>query len=160
MLFVLTTGVRTGEMAAIRKQDINWQTRKLRVEQGKTGNVKVLGPLFGPAMDILKEFADKSETEFVFFKGKNVPPKFYKILKRACERAGVLYGRDVRGGLRLYDARHTATTQMLEDGVSPATVREWMGWADSSFVLYYSHATEKSREKAGRSMEKWGKRIA
>jgi integrase len=152
--FCLLNGVRTGEMAKIQKRDINWQTRKVRIEQGKTGNVKVIGPLFDSAMNILKEFCAASKTEFVFFKGKNIPPKFYKILKRACDRAGVLYGKNTPGGLVLYDSRHTATTHMLESGVSPATVKEWMGWADSSFVMYYSHATEKSREKAGRSMER------
>lgn len=159
--FCLLNGVRTGEMAKIRKRDINWQTRKVRIEQGKTGNVKVIGPIAERAMEILDECCLLSETEFVFFKGKNIPPKFYKTLARACERAGVLYGKNTPGGLVLYDSRHTATTHMLESGVSPATVKEWMGWADSSFVLYYSHATEQSREKAGRAMErKAGKKIA
>lgn len=159
--FCLLNGVRTGEMAKIRKRDVNWQSHKVRIEQGKTGNVKVIGPLAGKAMQILEECCSASETEFVFFRGKNIPPKFYKTLARACERAGVLYGKNTPGGLVLYDSRHTATTHMLESGVSPATVKEWMGWADSSFVLYYSHATEKSREKAGRSMERLaGKKIA
>lgn len=154
-------GVRTGEMAKIQKRDIDWQSRKVRIEQGKTGNVKVIGPLAGKAMEILDECCATSNTEHVFFRGKNIPPKFYKTLARACERAGVLYGKNKPGGLVLYDSRHTATTHMLESGVSPATVKEWMGWADSSFVLYYSHATEKSREKAGRSMERLaGKKIA
>lgn len=159
--FCLLNGVRTGEMAQIQKRDINWQTRKVRIEQGKTGNVKVIGPLATKAMEILDACCAASKTEYVFFKGKNITPKFYKILARACERAGVLYGKNKPGALVLYDSRHTATTHMLESGVSPATVKEWMGWADSSFVLYYSHATEKSREKAGRSMEKLaGKKIA
>jgi integrase len=148
-------------MAKIRQRDIDWQRRTIRVEQGKTGNVKVVGPLPATSMEILQEFSERSETDYVFFQGENIPPKFYKTLKRACERAGVLYGRDVQGGLRLYDARHTATTHMLETGNSLATVKEWMGWADSSFALYYSHATQKSREKAGRSMERLaGKKIA
>lgn len=159
--FCLLNGVRTGEMAQIRKRDINWQARKVRIEQGKTGNVKVIGPLSTTAMEILEQCSAMSETEFVFFKGRNIPPKFYKTLRRACERAGVAYGKNTPGGLVLYDSRHTATTHMLESGVSPATVKEWMGWADSSFVLYYSHATEQSREKAGRAMErKAGKKIA
>jgi integrase len=159
--FCLLNGIRTGEMAQIRKRDINWQTRKVRIEQGKTGNVKVIGPMYERAMEILEECCEASKTEFVFFQGKNIPHKFYKTLKRACDRAGVLYGKNTPGGLVLYDSRHTATTHMLESGVSPATVQEWMGWADSSFVLYYSHATEQSREKAGRAMErKAGKKIA
>jgi integrase len=159
--FCLLNGVRTGEMAKIRKRDIDWQARKVRIEQGKTGNVKTIGPLGPASIEILKEFCDQSENEFVFFRGKNITPKFYKILARACHRAGVLYGKNTPGGLVLYDSRHTATTHLLETGVSPATVKEWMGWSDSAFVLYYSHATEKSMEKAGRSLERLaGKKIA
>ncbi len=159
--FCLLNGIRTGELAKIKKRDVNWTTHKIRIEQGKTGNVKVIGPLFDSSMAILEEFCAASETDYVFFQGKNVTWKFYRTLARACERAGVLYGKNTPGGLVLYDSRHTATTHMLESGVSPATVKEWMGWADSSFITYYSHATEKSREKAGRSMERLaGKKIA
>lgn len=159
--FCLLNGVRTGEMAKIRKQDVDWRGRKVRIYQGKTGNVKVIGPMLETAMNILKQFCEASNDEHVFFHGKNIPPKLYKTLKRACERAGVLYGRDVQGGLRLYDARHTSTTHMLDSGISPATVKEWHGWSDSAFVTYYGHATEKSREKAGRAMErKAGKKVA
>jgi integrase len=159
--FCLLNGVRTGELAKIRKQDIDWRRRKIRIEQGKTGRVKTIGPMFNSALAILKECCGLSKTDYVFFRGPNIPPKFYKILKRACERAGVRYGRGVEGGLVLYDSRHTATTKMLESGVPPRTVMEWMGWADKTFVLYYSVVTEESREKAGRAMERFaGKKIA
>ena len=97
----------------------------------------------------------------MFSRGGNITPKFYKILRRARERAGVLYGKNTAGGLVLHDARHTATTQLLESGVSPATVKEWMGWSESAFVPYHSHASKKPREKAGRALEKLaGKKTA
>lgn len=159
--FCLLNGVRTGEMAAIRKNDIDWDSLEVRIKQGKTGSFKTIGPLGPASMEILKEFCEQSETDFVFFRGRNIPPKFYRILRAACERAGVLYGKNTPGGLVLYDSRHTATTHLLEDGVSPATVKEWMGWSDSAFVLYYSHPTKKSKAKAGRSLERLaGKKIA
>ncbi|MEP6569259.1 MAG: hypothetical protein ABJC10_05735 [Acidobacteriota bacterium] len=42
-----------------------------------------------------------------------------------------------------------------------STVKEWMGWSDSRFVTYYSHATMKSKAKAGRSLERLaGQKIA
>lgn len=159
--FCLLNGVRTGEMAKIKKTDINWQARSVTIMQGKTGNKKTIGPLGPRAMEILSDRVSESKTDYVFFKGPNIPPKFYKTLARACERAGVLYGKNKPGALVLYDSRHTATTAMLESGVSPATVQEWMGWHDRTYVLYYSHATLQSREKAGRVMErKAGKKIA
>jgi len=105
-------------------------------------------------MEILREFYDASKTDLVFSRSGNITPKFYRILREACERAGVPYGRGTRDGLVLHDARHTATTHLLESNVSPKTVQEWMGWSDKAFVLYYSHATKRSREEAGQSLER------
>jgi len=65
------------------------------------------------------------EGDYVFSRGGNITPKFYKILRRACQRARMLYGKNTPGGLMLHDARHTATTHLLESVVSPATVKEW-----------------------------------
>jgi integrase len=90
-----------------------------------------------------------------FFKRSDAETAAYKI------KHDEIAGKNTPGGLILHDARHTATTHMLDDGVSPKTVQEWMGWADSSFVPYYSHATKKSREEAGRSLERrFGRKTA
>ena len=142
-------------MNLIPKTGIDWEARQVRIRQGKTGNYKVIGPLGPTSMEILREFYDASKTDLVFSRSGNIAPKFYRILREACERAGVPYGRGTRDGLVLHDARHTATTHLLESNVSPKTVQEWMGWSDKAFVLYYSHATKRSREQAGRSLRQW-----
>lgn len=151
--FCLMSGVRHGEMAAIRKTDINWQSRTVRIKQSKTGKFKTIGPLPELPVIILKEFYEASTTEFVFNRGGKINRRIYKILRAACERANVPYGQRTLNGLVLHDARHTATTHLLESGISPKTIQEWMGWANSSFVLYYAHASKKSREKAGLALE-------
>lgn len=152
--FSLMNGVRHTEMNRIRPGDIDWNNRTFQIKQPKTGKVKTIGPVHQRSIAILKEFCEWRSGEFVFSRGGKINRRFYRILRAACLRAGVAYGRDTPGGLVLHDARHTATTHLLDSGVSPKTVQEWMGWADSSFVLYYSHATKKSREKAGRALEK------
>lgn len=152
--FCLRAGVRHTEMNRIRPTDIHWHDRTIQVKQGKTGKVKTIGPVGNETISILKEFCDRRDGQFVFSRGGKINRRFYRILRAACERAGVPYGRNTPNGLVLHDARHTATTHLLESGVSPKTVQEWMGWANSSYVLYYSHASKKSREKAGRALEK------
>jgi integrase len=151
--FCLLNGVRHSEMNLIAKTSINWDARTVRIRQGKTGNYKVIGPLGHTSMEILREFYNASKTDLVFSRSGNISPKFYRILREACERAGVPYGRNNPDGLVLHDARHTATTHLLESNVSPKTVQEWMGWSDKAFVLYYSHATKQSKEQAGRALE-------
>lgn len=152
--FCLLNGLRHSEMNLIAKTSIDWQARQVRIRQGKTGRFKVLGPLGRSSMEILREFCDASDSDLVFSRGGNVSLKFYRILKDACQRVVVPYGRDNPDGLVLHDARHTATTHLLESGVSPKTVQDWMGWSDKAFVLYYSHASKQSREQAGRSLER------
>lgn len=152
--FLLLSGIRHGELAALRGADINWSAKTIRIKQGKTGKYKTVGPLHTQAMDILKEFAGDSETQYVFYRGGKINKRVYRIMAEACRLAGVPYGEKAPNGLLFHDARHTATTHLLESGISPKTVQEWMGWADSSFVLYYSVSTKKSREKAGRALDK------
>jgi integrase len=101
-------------MNLIPKTGINWEARQVRIKQGKTGNYKVIGPLGPTSMAILREFYDASKTDLVFSRSGNILPKFYRILREACERAGVPYGRKNPDGLVLHDARHTATTHLLE----------------------------------------------
>lgn len=152
--FCLLNGLRHSEMNLLAKTSINWDARTVRIRQGKTGNYKVIGPLGQTSMEILRESYNSSKTDLVFSRSGNISPKFYRILREACERAGVPYGRNNPDGLVLHDARHTATTHLLESNVSPKTVQEWMGWSDKAFVLYYSHASKGSREQAGQSLER------
>ena len=143
--FCLLNGLRHSEMNLIPKTGINWEARQVRIKQGKTGNYKVIGPLGPTSMAILREFYDASKTDLVFSRSGNISPKFYRILREACERAGVPYGRKNPNGLVLHDARHTATTHLLESNVSPKTVQEWMGWSDKAFVLY-THMRRSNQE--------------
>ena len=121
--------------------------------KARLATTRFIGPLGPTSMAILREFYDASKTDLVFSRSGNIAPKFYRILRQACDRAGVRYGRSNPNGLVLHDARHTATTHLLESNVSPKTVLEWMGWSNKAFVLYYSHATKQSREQAGQSLE-------
>lgn len=151
--FCLLNGLRHGEMLKIPKVGIDWDRKQASVRQ-KNGNMKVIGPMGDTAMEILREFVEASKTGYVFSRSGNITPKFYRILRTACERTGVPYGRNTPNGLVLHDARHTATTHLLESGVSPKTAQDWMGWSMSSFVLYYSHASMQSRAQAGAALEK------
>ncbi len=155
--FALSVGLRHGELNRIRKTDINWSQRSLKIVGTKTEYVnnptRYIRPLTDLELEILREFCARSKTEFVFTRSGNETPKFYKIFKRACEACGIVYGRDVEGGLVFYDARHDVTTRLLEAGVTPATVQEQMGWANRTMVLYYSHSTPTSRAHAAEVRE-------
>lgn len=91
--FSLLNGLRHSEMNPIPKTGIDCEARQVRIRQGKTGNYKIIGPLGPTSTEILREFYNESKTDLVFSRGGNISPKFYRILRDACERAGVPYGR-------------------------------------------------------------------
>jgi integrase len=86
---------------------------------------------------------------------RNTGSRFYRILREACAACDIPYGKKTIGGLVLHDARHTATTRMLQAGVDPATVGSITGHTDKSVILYYSHATADSRRKAVSVLEEF-----
>ena len=53
----------------------------------------------------------------------------------------------------LHDARHTATTRLRQAGLDLATIQSVTGHSDKTMVLYYSHATLASRERAAAALE-------
>lgn len=148
--FALSVGLRHGELNRIRKPDINWSKKSLKIVGTKTEFVanptRYVTPLTAFELSILREFCESSETDYVFTRAGNESSKFYRIFKTACEKCDIPYGRNTEDGLTFHDARHDITTRLLEEGVSPATVQAQMGWSDQKMVYYYSHATPKSRQ--------------
>jgi integrase len=94
-----------------------------------------------------------SEDPYVFSKSGDTNPNFYTIIKRACEKLGIPYGRNVEGGLVLHNAWHTVVTSLLHAGVDLSTIGSITGHTDKSLILYYGHATAELRERAGDVLE-------
>jgi len=47
--------------------------------------------------------------------------------KGLCERAGVLYGRDIEGGITLHTLRHTCATNLVRSGVRESIIADLLG---------------------------------
>jgi integrase len=73
------------------------------------------------------------------------PANDYREWKRLLRSAGV---RDAR----LHDARHTAATLLLLQGVDIRTVMAIMGWTEMATAQRYVHAVDELRHEAARRM--------
>ena len=73
------------------------------------------------------------------------PPRDHREWKALLAKAGV---RDVR----LHDARHTAATLLLVQGVDIRTVMSIMGWTEMATAQRYTHAVDELRRRAARQM--------
>lgn len=152
----LLTGLRHGEINRLMWHDLDG-TRSLKVVGTKTATVsnptRYITPLTPTMLAILDERRRRSSTPYIFTRSGGALPRFYQILRKACEVCGIPYGRDAAGGLVMHDARHTATTRLLQAGVDVATVQSVTGHSDKTMVLYYAHATTSSRERAAAALE-------
>ena len=142
------TGMRRGEVVALRWQDVDWNARVVRVRQnftrGEFGKPK--SRRSSRAVPLANRLADElgahfrwtphtSDLDLVFAhpaSGQVLDPS--KLRKRflACvERAGVRR-------IRFHDLRHSFATQMAAAGAPMRALQEWMGHADYRTTLIYA----------------------
>lgn len=155
--FAMLTGMRPGEIYALRWEDVQLDVSRIRVQGTKTEmktNSTRYVPLTAPAREILEQQRGHAQDrEYVFTKGGNPTPKIYRILRMASEACGIAYGRKTQAGLELYCARHTFTTRLLQSGLDLRTVGDITGHTDRELVLHYSHVTPESTKRAISAIE-------
>ncbi len=142
------TGMRRGEVVALRWQDVDWNARVIRVRQnftrGEFGTPKSRRssravPLANRLAAELEQHHQatpyRGELDLVFAHpatGKVLDPsKLRKRFQACAHRAGV---RPVR----FHDLRHTFGTQMAAAGAPLRAVQEWMGHSDHRTTLIYA----------------------
>lgn len=111
----MTSYARHGEIVGLKWADIDWERERILIWQQKTRAYKEI-PLIRPLADLLKE-RQPASGQFVFTKTGHIFPKFYRVMRAACEHLGIPYGRWIEGGLLLHTARHTVTTYLVESGL-------------------------------------------
>ena len=142
------TGLRRGELVALRWRDVDFARRHLRVtssytESGltspKSGKVRAV-PMAPLVAEALARLADRGRwtrhDDLVFagtFGGYLDASALYRRYKIALRAAGL---RD----LRFHDLRHTFGTQVIGNPrVSILQLKEWMGHADIATTMRYLH---------------------
>jgi integrase len=150
------TGMRQGELLALRWGDVDWTARRVRVRRnyvrGEYGTPKSkrssrsvpLADLLGGELDrLFKTSAYDADDDLVFAHPHTGKPidrsRLLKRYKAALRRAGV---RDVR----FHDLRHTFGTRMAAAGVPMRTLQEWMGHRDFATTLIYADYAPSAHE--------------
>jgi integrase len=152
--FLFGTGVRAGELRALRWQAIDLVTGRCKIDEAMKGLDGVGLPKWGkvreialPALvlDRLKTWRDRVATtlggpppnqHFVFGDIDGHPLGYegaHNVLERAIEEAresGVLPEEDDRW-LSPHSARHGLNTNLLAAGVAPLLVQSYLGWTSA-----------------------------
>ncbi len=153
ILFAAWTGLRWGELRAVRVSDLQEvPTPALRVQRSQTEGQPVKGPKSGkprrvPLADavlpIVHSFAAGKAPGELLFTGPEGGQLWASAFKRASSWPALARGR------RLHDLRHTAACLWLSKGVDPGTVQAWLGHSSIATTNLYLHHLGSSADAAG-----------
>ncbi|MBU2538121.1 MAG: tyrosine-type recombinase/integrase [Proteobacteria bacterium] len=126
LLMFFGTGLRRKEAMAAKMENIDWQSRSLRLMETKNGEDRSVG--LGDRLYLLL-LNRKGETGYIL-------PRFYlnsvsRAISRHFKRCGFK--------MRLHDTRHTYTTRLLDLGVLRHNAMGRTGHKDSRMLDHYTH---------------------
>jgi len=121
----LETGMRRGELLAIKYSDVDWANRRLNVPETKNGSTRTV-PLTNQARSILTKYRYQQ----CFF--KLAPDSLSQAFRRAVKAEAII-------GLTFHDLRHEAITRLFERGLSIPQVAGISGHSDYRMLARYTH---------------------
>jgi integrase len=142
------TGLRQGELLALRWRDVDWHARRIRVRESlvrgefttpksRRGHRAV--PLATRVADALAAHRERSAfagpEDLVFCHPLLGRPRERSRLCKRFKAVAVAAGFPA---LRFHDLRHTFGTRMAAAGVPLRTLQEWMGHRDFKTTLIYA----------------------
>lgn len=172
-LLAVSTGMRHGEMLALRWPDVDLDGKRLRVTATMTRNGKLAEPkseralrtimLSDTLVAALREHRraqletkmtkghDWNADGFVFANSQGVP--WYQGTVRDAFKAALR--RANLPPIRLHDLRHTCATLLLANGTHAKAVQEILGHSSIAMTLdLYAHMVPATHEAAAASMDR------
>lgn len=171
---LLYTGMRRGELLALKWQKIDFEKKQLIVDANitydkynhtqegktKTGNVRVI-PMSDDLIDVLKKYRNEynierfrlcgywQDNDYVFCATNGaalMPLRINNLLKEFCQKHDLPH-------INPHMFRHTAASLMIANGVDVVTVSKILGHRKTSTTLdVYSHEIESVKAAAANTM--------
>jgi integrase len=157
------TGLRQGELLALRWRDVDWTAGKIHVRRNyvrghwvtpksRRGSRSV--PLADQVADELRRHFERSayraDDDLVFAHPQKGTVLDHSDLGRRFKKAlSAAGGRPIR----FHDLRHTFGTRMAAEGAAPRKLQEWMGHADLKTTQIYTdyEPSDDERELVGKA---------
>ena len=142
ILIALNTGLRLGEVLALRWRDIDFRNDLVTVEHGK-GDRRRQVEMNNRLKSALKDYRRICKSEYLFCSDRTGKPTLSPktAFSAAVRRSGI-------GHIRFHDLRHTFATRLRRKNVNPFTVQKLMGLSSIEMFLRYSHPGANERREA------------
>jgi integrase len=157
------TGLRQGELLALRWRDVDWTAGKIRVRRNYvrghwvapksrrgSRSVPLADQVAGELRGHFERSAYQADDDLVFAHPEKGTVLDHSDLGRRFKKALVAAG--VRP-IRFHDLRHTFGTRMAAEGAAPRKLQEWMGHADLKTTQIYTdyEPSDDERELVGKA---------
>jgi len=142
VIAALNTGMRRGEILALRWADVDLGNRKITVKNTKNNETKVI-PINQTLYEELLNLSKESDGEYVFSNGEG--QRFGDIktgFLSALRRAGI-------EDFRFHDLRHTFGSQLVMQGIDLKTVQQMTGYKQIKMTMRYSYLSPEYVQEVG-----------
>jgi integrase len=153
------TGLRQGELVALRWRDVDWPAGRVRVRQNyvlgefgtpkskrSTRSVPMADAVGGELERLFKASSRQGDGDLVFADPFTAGPLNKAAILRRYRKA--LKATKLNEAHRFHDLRHTFGTRMAAAGVSMRTLQEWMGHRDIETTQRYADYAPSPHEAA------------
>ncbi|OGN87850.1 MAG: recombinase XerC [Chloroflexi bacterium RBG_13_46_14] len=152
------SGLRVSELAGLKVDQVNLETREIRViGKGSKERVVLMGEPAAKALEVyMKEARDlipkikptirtnKKKTRAIFINNDGYPlteRSVQEILRKYADKAGIVKK------VHPHMLRHTFATHLLDGGADLRVVQELLGHADLSTTQIYTHISKSQARK-------------
>jgi integrase len=151
------TGMRKGEILGLTWEKVDLKERMIRLEDEDTKEGKAKSvPMAEELYRVLSKIPRPIHDDHVFlYNGKPIRNRFETALKRACSKAGIVWGREVKDGFIFHDLRHTFVTDMRRAGVPRTVTMAITGHAIKDMNQRYDTVDDQDKLTAIRQLESY-----
>lgn len=141
LMLVYSAGLRSGELLALRPQDLDRDRKLLRVN-GAKGNKDRMTLLSAKALEAVDLYLEEWKPKRLLFEGQAGGPYSAQSLRQVFLAA--LKGSKINRALTLHCLRHSFATHLLERGTDIRYIQELLGHSSTRTTEIYTHVTPRT----------------
>ena len=141
ILLLYSSGLRLSEISALRTQDIDSKTMRIKVQQGKGAKDRFTILSEHVLQELRAYWLIYRPVEYLFNGNRKGKPFSNRSIEHVVQQALIRLGLADKD-YSVHTLRHSFATHLLEGGCDIHTIKELLGHASLSTTLRYLHLTD------------------